>query len=135
MFSFQKTKAGRDALIALRLSVSLAFFYAGLHALLDPLNWLKFIPEFIGSFMQTETVLAVYGITEIILGVLILTGVKLRYVSFIALMNVMVIIVGYGLDDSTFRDLGVFGALLAIFFLSSAETEKAEKSAIRAGRR
>ena len=67
MFSFQKTKAGRDALIALRLSVSLAFFYAGLHALLDPLNWLKFIPEFIGSVMQTENELADFGITEIIL--------------------------------------------------------------------
>jgi len=104
--------------LILRLGLGLTFLYASLHMLYDPTSWVGFIPQWAGNIIDPNTFLIIHSIFELILSVLLLWGVFLPAVSLIAFLDLVAILLLYGVDDLTFRDFGLALATLALFALS-----------------
>ena len=112
--------------LALRLGLSLVFIYAALHMLLDPQNWLGFVPNWIGKLIDPKLFLTIHSIFELLLGLAILFGWFLEPASLIAALDLAAIIVFFGVDDITFRDFGLVMAAVALFLLATQKNKGPE---------
>ena len=112
--------------LALRLGLSLVFIYATLHMLLDPQNWLGFVPNWIGKLIDPKLFLTIHSIFELLLGLAILFGWFLEPASLIAALDLAAIIVFFGVDDITFRDFGLLMAAVALFLLATQKNKGPE---------
>lgn len=103
--------------LVLRIGLGFVFIYAGLYKLLDPLSWAGFIPVWLLQAIPQGVFLAVHGVFELVTGFTILLGFKMAFFASLACVNLLAIVLFYGITDTTFRDLGLFMAALALFLL------------------
>ncbi|MDP3953707.1 MAG: hypothetical protein Q8P99_02720 [bacterium] len=96
----------------LRGAVAFPMLWAGIGGLVNPANWIGFVPQFVESFVDKEVFLLAHSILLIGSAVLILTGPWRWFFALVALGNLGGILIFYGLDDITFRDVGL--ALVAL---------------------
>lgn len=113
--------------LILRFGLGLTFLYAGLYALLDPVAWVGFVPHWVGSLMDPNVFLTVHSAFQLVLSAAFLFGVFLPASSLIAFLDLVAILLFYGLDDLTFRDFGLAFAALALFTLVYDCTAKKER--------
>lgn len=103
----------------LAFGLGLTFLYAGVMAFADPVSWVGYVPEWVGSFIPIETFTVAHGVFQVLLGGALLCGVLPRTAASLATAELAAILVFYGIDAVTFRDLGLFFASLSLLLLSS----------------
>lgn len=102
--------------LLLRVGLAFVFIFAGVAALSNPSNWIGYIPTWVSHMLpfSVETFLKIHAGTDILIGVLLLFGVWLRWVALVGALFLLSIVILSGIDEVTFRDVGLIGALLSI---------------------
>ncbi len=110
------------AITILRWGLAFVFFYAAIASLLNPSEWIGYLPGFLTVFLPPRLVLTVFSIYEIILAALLFMGKKLVWISLLSVITLAAIVVfNLGLLEVTFRDVGLAMAALALYELARAE--------------
>lgn len=112
-----KSLSGQSSLIA-RLGLAAVFFYAGVSAVLQPADWIGFIPNSLASLVpfSRELTLQLHSYFEIVLGIIILIGWQRKLLGIIAALDLTAILVLNGINAVTFRDLGLIALALTLIF-------------------
>lgn len=108
------------------LNIGLAFtlLYAGIDQLLNPLDWVGFLPKWMPTFGMTPTQnLLPHSILAIVLGVALLANFKIRWTGWISALFFAGILVAGGFSRLslliTFRDVGLM--FMGIYLAVSAD--------------
>lgn len=103
----------------LRLGIAFTFLYAGISSLLSPLSWIGFVPDFVEFLLSKELFLILYSISEIILGIWLLSKWKVFYSSLISSILLLAITLpNITAMDIIFRDIGLFLAAVSLTLLN-----------------
>jgi len=111
----------KNDIVLLLLEVGIAFslFYAAIFSFLEPSNWIWFFPEFIRNIFPGNTILHIFSVVEILVGLWLLSNYKVEYPAIItALMMTGIIIFNYELHGIIFRDVPILFAAVALAVLS-----------------
>lgn len=109
----------------LRVGFGLMYFYSGYDLIVNPAHWYGFVPQwFLGIvdiFLSQDVYLRLQGAGEFVMGLALLSwflprGI-VRVVSLLAIVEMTGILFLAGIDTITFRDLGLLGGAVALFFL------------------
>lgn len=103
----------------LRFGLGVVFLYAGIAAISDPTTWVSFVPAWISAILSPLSFLWIHAIAELILGVSLILGIYIPIASLAGALDLLSILVFYGIDAITFRDVGLFLAAIALFLLAS----------------
>ena len=121
--------------LPLRVGFGIMYLYSGWSIFSDPRAWYWAIPEWLSGIIEKVLELDVYlkfqGAGEMLLGLLLLAAwfIPPRIMKWIALLGVLEvasILLFTGVDQITFRDIGLLGGLAGLFVLF---IEKGHKSA------
>lgn len=110
----------KNNLPALLLSFGLAFvfLYAGIAALVHPLEWIGYLPSFLGTFIVLTVAIKIIATYEILLGVWLLSGLYRKIAAALTALTLLGILLANFTDFIvTFRDIGLFFAAVALFFM------------------
>ena len=103
--------------IILRISLSLVFLWFGLTSVFNSDALIGYVPEFAYNLpISLESIVILNGIFEIVLGILLITGLFTRVVAFVLFLNTLLIMFSLGYNDVAVRDFGIALATLAIAF-------------------
>lgn len=105
--------------LLLRVGLAFVFIFAGVAALSNPSNWIGYIPAWVSNTLPfpAEIFLKIHASADILIGVLLLLGLWIRWVALAGALFLLSIVIFYGVDEVTFRDIGLIGALLSIVFM------------------
>lgn len=112
--------------LILRLGLGGVFIYAGISIITSYGRWVEFLPDWTSYIASNQNFLITYGIIQLAIGILLLTGFSLPITSFIAFLNLLLIMIFSGVGDTTFRDFGLSLALLALFVLNTKEGKRSD---------
>lgn len=113
---FRVLIAHKDAdLIILRFGLGFTLIYAAISIWLSPTDWIGFVPRWVEMFGSREDFLISHAVLEFILGLGLLIGKYLPWLGAIAALDFFSILVFYGIDAVSFRDIGLTAAALALF--------------------
>ena len=123
LFSNKKT-----AFFILRLGLTIVLLYAGISMLIDSTPWIGFVPMWLVGILikiglPVELFLAAHAIFEIILALWILSGWHIRWAGLVLFLDMLSILIFYGIDLVTFRDIGLLGAALFLSLYSTQENQ------------
>jgi len=103
--------------IILRISLSRVFLWFGLTGVFNTEFLVGYVPDFASNLpISIESVVILNGIFEIILGILLITGLFTRVVAFVLSLHTLSIMFSLGYNDVAVRDFGIALATLAIAF-------------------
>lgn len=105
--------------LMLRLALAFSFGYAAVRAYLNPSDWIGYVPYWVESFGLTrERFLSAFGAFEIAMALVLLANFKSRWLGLVSAAMLFSIAIGAGPGalDSTFRDVGLGLAGLALFY-------------------
>lgn len=106
----------------LRIGLSLVFLYFGSQQIQNPIGWVHFLPGFAENLPITmETLIIINGISEIILGLLLIAGIFTRIVSFLLFVHILAITITMGYTTTGVRDFGITIGMLAVTLNGSDE--------------
>jgi len=91
----------------LRVAVAFPMLWAGVGGIRNPLAWIGYVPDFFEAFITKETFLLIHSILMISWAVLLITGPQRWFFALMALFNLMGILLFFGVDDVTFRDVAI----------------------------
>jgi len=118
-----------SAATILRWGLAFVFFYAGIAGLLDPQDWIGYMPPFVGNIIDPKIALTAFSFYEIVLATMLFAGRKLKIASLFAVATLLgITIFNIGLMDVVFRDVGLIFAALALYELVKNAKEKNNKS-------
>lgn len=108
------------ARLLLRLGLAFTLVYAATASLLQPVNWVGFVPSFVRQLgVQESFLLQGFSGLEIVLALWLLWGRKLALPSLAAAgLFLGIALFNLGAMDIVFRDIGLFFAALALAKLS-----------------
>lgn len=92
----------------MRIGLAFVFIYAGIGSLSNPEAWIGYIPSFVSAIIPATTFLAIHGIVELLLAAAILFKLSPKITYGLASLMLLSIIVFYGINEVTFRDVGLF---------------------------
>lgn len=108
----------KTPVIILRWGLAFVFFYAAIAGLLNPNNWVGYLPGFLTGAFSPRLVLTALSVYEIILAALLFTGRKLRWAALLSAFTLAAIIIfNLNILEITFRDVGLMMASLALYGL------------------
>lgn len=112
----------------LRIGLAVVFLYAAVAALINPDAWVGFIPPFVRSIIPARTFLVVHSISEIILGLWLLSGMY-SFVAGVLAAAAMAGIVLFNLGslDIVFRDIAILFMALALVVISRRPAREEKK--------
>lgn len=116
--------AERDDLL-LRIAVAFPLIWAGVSQLQNPTNWIGFVPAWLAGIVDPEAFLGIHSFFNLIIGVGLLAGFWRITFSAAAAASLASILVFYGVDDVTFRDVGL--AIVAFALLLRGIHAKRER--------
>lgn len=104
--------------LLLRVGVAFAFLYPPIAALITPLAWVGFFPEFIRAMPVDEMVLLhLFGIFEVAIGLWILSGKRIFIPSILAAASLFFIVIfNLAQLDVLFRDIPILLMAIALAF-------------------
>ena len=108
----------------LRIGLALTLLYAGISIFIAPTNWVGFVPAWMDAFYPAESFIIIHGALDVLLAVGLLSGRFLWFFSGVTFFNLTSILLFYGVDDVTFRDMGLAFAALALFVRSISSAQK-----------
>ncbi|MCA9478432.1 MAG: DoxX family membrane protein [Nanoarchaeota archaeon] len=100
--------------VLLRIGLSLVFLWFGASQLMNPNNFVGYLPTFLFASSMAKAFVLANGIFEIIAGLLLLGGLFTRIVSFLLALHLMVITIELGMGETAVRDFGLSIATLAV---------------------
>ena len=100
--------------ILTRIAISIVFLWFGINQLINPENFMGYLPGFILLSSYAKTFIYINGILEIIFGTLLILGLFTRITALILGINLIGIILGLGYNDIAVRDFGLMLITLAI---------------------
>jgi hypothetical protein len=103
----------------LRIAVVFPVVWAGIRSILEPDKWLDFIPPIINNFIDPGTFLIACGFVWIIAAVGILAGFWRPFFVFSIMLGLVCMLMFYGIDDITFRDVGLVIVAFILFLKES----------------
>ena len=98
----------------LRTAVAFPMLWAGIGGIGEPNKWIGFVPDFVEIFFSKDTFLMMHSLSLILMAILLITGPMRWFFSVIAFFNLISILIFFGLDDITFRDVGLALAALVL---------------------
>lgn len=110
----------RLGIVTLEISLGVTFLYTGYFILKDTKRWTEYIKPWAANLLPTsrETAMKVTGLYDLFQGVWLLSGLSPTYAAVFAAIHMITVLVVAGIDDVTYRDVGILGASLALLFLS-----------------
>ena len=103
----------------LRSGLTIVFLYAGIAALLDPIAWEGFIPQFIRHIIPADIFIHIHSTGNIIIGLWLLSNKKAFYPSVLAALAMLSIIVfNIAQLDIVFRDVAIIFMAIALTFIT-----------------
>jgi len=113
--------------LVLRLTLGLMYLYSGIDIVRNPETWRWAIQELPGPLLSViETIgvdffFRIQGVGEIILALIFLAWFMprglVRICAFLAMVEMVLIVVLVGVDEKTFQSMGLIGASLALYIL------------------
>lgn len=97
----------------LRIGLGGVFVYFGLDSVLNPLRWVSLVPSWIANIVPAEKLVQVHGLTELLLGTLLIGNVYTALVAFFLsglLLTTSLLVAG----PTRARDLGLLAALISL---------------------
>ena len=108
-------KKEKLASLLLRFGIAFSFFYAAIASFINPTPWIGFLPK----FLQINSVLTVFSIGEIILGLWLLSNWRVFYAAILSAIAMLgIVIFNLGAMDIVFRDITILLASIALAVLS-----------------
>ena len=111
----------------LRISLATMYFYSGLDLIRHPKAWywaVRPLPQFVHGVVNAfgiDLFLQVQGLIELAFAVVLvlwfLPKIWAITVSFLTALEMAAILFFVGVDGVTFRDIGLLGGAVALFFL------------------
>ena len=98
----------------LRISLSLLFLWFGVSQLYSPTEWTGFVPAQISSIISAGTIVMLNGALEIILGLMLLSGIYVRFSALVLGLHLLPIALSMGYSSVAIRDLALALATLSI---------------------
>jgi hypothetical protein len=99
----------------LRLAVSLPILWAGVRSILNPGDWLGFVPPVVEEFIDPGTFLVAQAFLWIIAAAGLLAGFWRSFFAAIVTLSFIGILIFSGVDDITFRDVGLSIVAFVLF--------------------
>jgi len=99
----------------LRIAISFSVLWAGVRGILNPTDWVGFVPTFVGDFIDPEIFLVAHGFLWIITAAGLIAGFWRPLFAGIATLGLVSILIFNGIDDITFRDVGLALAAFVLF--------------------
>ncbi len=107
-------------ILLLRLGVAFAFIYPAISAWIEPNNWIGYFPIWMKGYVPDAILLHTFGLTEIIIAVWIISGIKIFIPSVLAsLYLTAIIILNWQSFDVIFRDVSILTASIALAIKTS----------------
>ncbi len=108
-------------LLLLRLGAGIVFIVFGIDKFLDPIGWASWAPPWFWSLMPlAETPLMyIVGVTETLLGALMLIGLWTRLAAALTAAHLASIIILIGMNEIAVRDIGLLFLALGIAVLGA----------------
>ena len=101
----------------LRIGLVIVFLYASISALMHPLNWEGFVPNFLAKEIAADTVIKVISVYELVLVIWLLSGKYIKYCGLLcALTFAGIILFNISQLITTFRDIGLMFMAAALYF-------------------
>jgi uncharacterized membrane protein YphA (DoxX/SURF4 family) len=102
--------------LLLRIGLAFAFIYPPLSALIDPYAWVGYLPDvFLSLPVESMVLLHIFGLIELIIGILLLLDFHTRKVSAVAGVILFVIVAyHYKQMDVLFRDIPILLMAVAL---------------------
>ena len=106
------------ASVLLRFGLAFVFLYAAVAGFIAPQNWVGYLPGFATAILPANVLLAILGLYEIILGLLLLFKGDVHWPALLAFLTLVgITFVNLSQFDVVFRDVGLAFAALALFFI------------------
>ncbi len=99
----------------LRIAVAFPIFWAGVRSMVNPAEWIRFVPPQISSFIDSNVFLVALSFALIIAAIGIIAGFWRIFFSGFVVVFLIGILIFYGIDDITFRDVGLTLAAFILF--------------------
>jgi len=105
--------------LLLRLGLAIVFLYAAAGSLLQPQEWVGYLPPFLAKLSFADSLLKLFAIYEIVLALWLLSGRFVRYAGVLAALTFAGITLAQpSVFIVTFRDIGLLFMALALAALS-----------------
>ena len=114
MRNFLRKLADKETWI-LRIAISFTVLWAGIRGILNPTDWVGFVPSFIQDFIDPEVFLIAHGFLWMLVAAGLIAGFWRPLLSFAAFAGLTAILIFNGINDITFRDVGLALAALVLF--------------------
>ena len=100
--------------LILRLGLGFVFIWFGIDKLINPINWLGYIPPKVAQliFINLDSFIFLLGIVELILGTLLIIGLYTRIVAFIMAIHLALVVASLGFNEIAARDIGLLSIAL-----------------------
>lgn len=106
------------ASLLLRLGLAFSFLYAGIDSLLNPNDWVGYLPGFMPRAIRLD-LLKLFSLFEIGLALWLVIGHYAKYAALVSAAALTgVVVFNPSVFSVTFRDVGLILAAAALFFLS-----------------
>lgn len=102
------------------LSFFLGFvvIWFGIQEVTSPGHWVAFVPHFLGAGQTLVHLVVIHGVVLLAAGIALVFGIYRRFaaavVTLMLLQIVVTLLFAEGLDEISVRDIGLFGAALAL---------------------
>ena len=118
MATTSATMTSRMVSWLLRIGLASAFLYAGYASLVNPSDWIGYLPSFLTGVIAAATLLKIIAVYELILAVWLLSGMYVRYAAVLAALTLgSIFAVNLNQLLITFRDVGLIFAAAALAVL------------------
>ncbi|MDO8425131.1 MAG: DoxX family membrane protein [bacterium] len=104
------------AALLLRLGLGAVLLIFGYGKIADTVSWLGFVPPWMIGLLPMDPVqfLRVVGVAEVLLGVLLVVGWRVRIVAAVVALHLLTILAAVARGDLAVRDFGLFMAAAAL---------------------
>jgi uncharacterized membrane protein YphA (DoxX/SURF4 family) len=110
-------------IIFLQIALSFAFMYAGIAGLINPVNWIGYLPDFVTASFSAEMALRIWSISELFIGAWILSGIALRLSALVsAILLFGMVVFNLPQLDIIFRDISLGFAAIALVYAAKEGT-------------
>lgn len=116
--------------LILRWGLALTYFYSGFDLIAHPTSWSVYVPYWFANLLPVEvtTFIQFQGGIEILMALAFVSGYFLRPAAFLSAVEMVAILILYGIDAVTFRDLAILGGSLAIFMQTFSPNNQPQKA-------
>lgn len=111
------------ALMSLRISLGITFFWIGILILQNPLVFAGYMQPWAAKLLPVpaEQALTTTGVLDMVIGLMLLFNWQTYIAAGLAAIHLVTVLIVSGIDSVTIRDVGLIGASTSLFFDTAPE--------------